>query len=130
VRQKAKNNNYFKLDYTFFENNDNPEFAQLLQNNKKKATKVLNDFLIGLKNEASDSKETSRIIYKFMLEQKITKKEEKQLKTRIADMFKIIGVGVPFMLIPGASLLIPFILKVAEKKGIDLYPSNFKGTKD
>jgi len=30
------------------------------------------------------------------------------------------------MIIPGATLLIFFILKAAEKKGLDLYPSNFK----
>ena len=56
----------------------------------------------------------------------ITKEEEKHLKIQVYDVFKILGVGVPFMLIPGASIIIPFILKVAEKNGIDLYPSNFK----
>ena len=34
------------------------------------------------------------------------------------------------MLIPGSTLLIPFIVKVAEKKGIDLIPSNFKKNKE
>ncbi|WP_177219225.1 hypothetical protein [Lutibacter maritimus] len=49
------------------------------------------------------------------------------LKTRVYDILKKLGIGVPFMLIPGATLLIPFILKAAEKKGINLYPTNFNG---
>ena len=102
------------------------EFTLILIKNKKKVSKALVDFLIGVKNEASDTKETSRIIVKYLYQQKITKDEEKHLKVQVYDVFKILGVGVPFMLIPGASIIIPFILKVAEKKGIDLYPSNFK----
>ncbi|GEM_PF-590213 len=127
MHKKKGNKKKYEFDLTIFEDYNKFELSQLILKNKKKASNTINDFLIGLKNEATDSKETSRIIYKFLLEQKITKKEEKQLKTRVADMFKIIGVGVPFMIIPGATILIPFLLKIAEKNGIDLYPSNFNG---
>jgi len=116
-----------KLDLTVFEKNGKTEFAHLIKTNKRKTTKALNNFLIGVKNEATDSKEATRIIAKFVIKQSITKEEEKHLKTQVYDVFKILGIGVPFMIIPGATLLIPFILKAAEKKGIDLYPSNFKG---
>ena len=115
-----------KLDITIFEKNGKKEFAQLLRKNKLRTTRALNDFLIGMKNEAADTKEASRIIFKFITHQQISKDEEKHLKTQVADVFKMLGIGVPFMLIPGATLLIPFLLKAAEKKGIDLYPSNFK----
>ena len=127
MNQKEENKKKFNLDLSYFEENDKKEFSQLILKNRGKASKALNEFLIGLKNEANDSKETSKIIYKFVLEQKITKTEEKKLKTKMADMFKIIGVGVPFMIIPGASILIPFLLKIADKNGINLYPSNFNG---
>ncbi|MCF6182208.1 LETM1 domain-containing protein [Lutibacter sp.] len=129
MSQKEENKNKLIIDLSVFEADNKKEFSQIIIKNKKKVTKVLIDFFDGLKNEATDSRETSRIIYKFILEQKITKAEEKQLKTKVADMFKIIGVGVPFMIIPGASILIPFLLKIAEKNGIDLYPSNFNGKK-
>ena len=118
-----------RLDVTVFEKNGKKEFAQFIRKNKLRTTKALNDFLIGIKNEALDSKEASRIIFKFITKQHISKEEEKHLKTQLADIFKILGIGVPFMIIPGATLLIPFILKAAEKKGIDLYPSNFKAQK-
>jgi len=121
-----KENPYKKIDVTIFETNGNKEFAQIIQKNKLRANKALSDFLTCIKNEAIDTKEASRIILKFVTQQKITKKEEQHLKTQVYDIFKILGIGVPFMLIPGSTLLIPFILKAAEKKGIDIYPSNFK----
>lgn len=119
-----------KLDISVFEKNGKKEFAQLIKKNKLRTTKALNDFLIGMKNEAVDTKEATRIIYKYISQQHISKEEEQHLKTQVADVFKIVGIGVPFMIIPGATLLIPFILKAAEKKGFDLYPSNFKSTKN
>ncbi|MCF6169159.1 LETM1 domain-containing protein [Lutibacter sp.] len=118
------------IDVSIFEKNGKSEFAQLIKKNSLKTSKALNDFFVGVKNEAIDTKEASRIIYKFILEQNITKEEERHLKIQVYDLFKILGIGVPFMLIPGATLLIPFILKVAEKKGMNLYPSNFKGKKN
>ena len=121
-----KDHNKTRLDLTIFESNGKIEFFQVVKRNRFRAAKALNVFLIGIKNEASDSKETSRIIIKYISNQKISKTEEKHLKTQVYDVFKILGIGVPFMLIPGATLLIPFLLKAAEKKGIDLIPSNFK----
>jgi hypothetical protein len=115
-----------EIDLTIFEKNGKFEFVQIIKTNKLKTTEALNRFLVGLKNEANGSKESSRIIVKYVSTQAITKEEEKHLKTQLSDVFKILGIGVPFMLIPGSTLLIPFLLKAAEKKGIDLYPSNFK----
>ena len=115
------------IDITIFESNGKKEFARIVKRNKHKTIRALNLFLVGIKNEADDTKETSLIIYKFISQQKITKKDEKHLKNQVYDIFKILGIGVPFMIIPGATLLIPFIIKVAEKKGIDLVPSNFRG---
>jgi len=126
----SNNKQQQEIDISIFEKNGKNEFVNIVKKNKYKTTKALNDFFIGVKNEATDTKETTRIIVKFMSHQKITKKEEKHLKTQVFDVFKILGIGVPFMLIPGATLLIPFILKVAEKKGVDLYPSNFKTKQD
>ena len=115
------------IDVTIFENNDKKEFARIVKRNKHKTIRALTHFLVGIKNEADDTQETSLIIYKFISQQKITKKDEKHLKNQVYDIFKILGIGVPFMIIPGATLLIPFIIKIAEKKGIDLVPSNFRG---
>lgn len=119
-------NKKIKIDLTIFEKNGQKEFVQIIKTNKLRANKALNDFFNGVKNEAVDTKETSRIIVKYVSTQKISKTEEKHIKTQVYDMFKILGIGVPFVFIPGATLIIPFLLKAAEKKGIDLIPSNFK----
>jgi len=124
---KSEKKEHLNIDLAIFDNNGRTEFAQIIRKNRLKTTRVLNNFFTGVKNEAQDTKEATRIIFKFVSEQEITKEEEKHLKKQVYDLLKIIGVGVPFMIIPGATLLIPFIMKVAEKKGIDLYPSNFKG---
>jgi hypothetical protein len=113
-------------DLAIFEKNGKTEFAQIIRNNRRKTTKALNFFLNGVKNEAIDTRETSIIIVKYLATQRISKEEEKHLKLQVQDLFKILGIGIPFMVIPGATLLIPFILKAAQKKGIDLIPSNFK----
>ena len=119
--------NILKLDVSIFENNGKKDFAKIIKNNKAKTIKAFDFFMDGIKNEAADSKETRRILAHYIVKQKITKEEELHLKLRVYDILKKLGIGIPFMLIPGATLLIPFILKAAEKKGIDLYPSNFKG---
>ncbi|MDV7187507.1 hypothetical protein R3X25_09465 [Lutibacter sp. TH_r2] len=121
-----RTNKKIRIDLTIFEKNGQKEFVQIVQKNKLRANKAMNDFFRGIKNEAVDTKETSRIILKFVATQNISKIEEKHIKTQVYDMFKILGIGVPFVFIPGATLIIPFLLKVAEKKGIDLIPSNFK----
>ena len=82
-----KENHFKKIDVTIFENNGNKEFAQIIQKNKLRANKALSDFFTGVKNEAIDTKEASRIILKFVTQQKITKKEEKHLKTQVFDIF-------------------------------------------
>lgn len=119
-----------KLDFSFFEKNGKIDFVKIINKNKEKTSQAFSLFIIGVRNEANGSKESSRIIYKYASTQKITKEEERHLKTQFYDLFKIMGIGIPFVLIPGATLLIPFILKAAEKKGVDLYPSNFNGKKE
>lgn len=36
------------------------------------------------------------------------------------------GIGICFMLIPGSTLLLPFLIKLGNKRGINLLPSAFK----
>jgi len=53
----------------------------------------------------------------------LTEEEEHALKTELSDALKILGIAVPFVLIPGASIVMPIIIKVAEKHNINLLPS-------
>ena len=85
-------------------------------------------FLKGLRIEGQAEKEAALIICKYIREGKISEEEEHILKTQLSDSFKIIGIGVPFLLIPGASILMPIIVKVASKHNIELMPSAFKAS--
>ena len=82
-------------------------------------------FLIGIRKECDGDKEAVFIIRKYLREGKISEKEDEVLKTQLMDSLKIVGIGIPFVLIPGASILMPIILKVAHKHNIELMPSAF-----
>lgn len=80
-------------------------------------------FLSAAHQEGKNSKEAIIIIRKYVTTGKITHEEENMLKLQLADTLKIVGIGVPFVLIPGASVIIPIVIKVARKHNIDLLPS-------
>ena len=82
-------------------------------------------FVRGMKEEAKGTKEAAEIVGKYMKEREITPEEEKILKAQLWDTLKIVGVVVPFILIPGASIIIPILIKVAQKHNIELMPASF-----
>ncbi|MGY5353131.1 hypothetical protein ACXGQW_11355 [Wenyingzhuangia sp. IMCC45533] len=101
-------------------------FKQFINRNRLMVSEALDLFFRGLKNEAIDTKKTRIIIQAYLLSGKISKEEEKFLKSYTLDLLKVAGIGIPFVFIPGASIIIPFVLKAAERRNIDLMPSNFK----
>jgi hypothetical protein len=82
-------------------------------------------FLHSMRIEYEGTREASLILEKYMKEGKITDDEEKVLKMQFVDSLKMAGVVLPFVLIPGASILMPILIKVAEKHNIELLPSAF-----
>ena len=82
-------------------------------------------FLQGVKTEYAENKEAVIIIRKYIAEGNISDDEEHQLKTQLMDSLKIIGIAIPFVLIPGASIVLPILIKVAGKHNIELMPSAF-----
>jgi len=63
------------------------------------------------------------VIKKYIHTGTITSEEEHLLKLQVADTLKIVGIVVPFVLIPGASIIMPIIIKVAQKYHVNLMPS-------
>lgn len=88
----------------------------------------LKAFLESCKQESSETKEAGLIIAKYAKYGKITEEEEGKLKQQLQDVAKIAGIGIPFAVIPGASLLLPLLIKVAQEHEIDLLPSAFAST--
>jgi len=95
----------------------------------KKIEENIHLFLLNVKKQAANTKEAGSVIEKYLKEGEITDEEEKILQTQLWDSLKIVGVVIPFVLIPGASLLMPLILKVAEKNDIELLPTAFQSEK-
>lgn len=104
-------------------------FKAFIHKNRSKVSLALDIFFNGLKVGAKDTKKTTQIIQKFATKDGIDKDDEKFLKTYVGDVLKLVGIGIPFVLLPGATLIIPFIIRAAEKRNIDLIPSNFKNSK-
>lgn len=83
-------------------------------------------FLHGLKGQYSETKGTALIIQKYMVKGSLTEEEEHELKQGLVDSLKMAGVMVPFVLVPGASIIMPILIKVASKHNIELMPSTFR----
>ena len=118
------------LDFSFFDKKGYKNFGAKMKLNSEKSSKEFRYFLKNLSNEAKETKKASLLIVKFLKNGSLTKDEEKELKLQFYDLLKIMGVGVPFFMIPGSTILIPFIMKLAEKAGIDIIPSSFKKKED
>ena len=123
---KEENDKTEEIDFSHFETKETWEFSEKLRKHGTKATEVMKTFISKMGTEAKETHEASKIIVKFLKEGKVNKEEEHELKTQIYDLFKMAGIGIPFMLIPGSTLLMPFLIKLANKRGIDLLPSAFK----
>jgi len=123
---KEENDKREEIDFSYFETKETWEFSEKLKTHGTKATEVMKNFVFKMGTEAKETHEASKVVVKFLKEGKVSKEEEHELKTQIYDLFKMAGIGIPFMLIPGSTLLMPFLIKLAKKKGINLLPSAFK----
>ena len=93
--------------------------------NHKEFKDNIKKFFKNVKNEAIETKDAAKIIEKHLKGEDVTEEEEKLLKEQIYDILKIAGIGIPFALIPGASILLPIIIKFANKYNINILPSSF-----
>jgi hypothetical protein len=50
-------------------------------------------------------------------------------RNQMLDVIKILGIGIPFTVIPGSSLLLPLVIAIAKKYKIDILPSSFRDEK-
>jgi hypothetical protein len=82
-------------------------------------------FLQGIKTEFDGDKEAIVIIRQYIKTGTISTEQDHILKTQLFDSLKIVGIGIPFVLIPGASILMPILIKVAAKHNVELMPSAF-----
>tara|TARA_Y200000002_G_scaffold375440_1_gene377720 strand:- start:879 stop:1265 length:387 start_codon:yes stop_codon:yes gene_type:complete len=118
------------LDFSFFDKKGYKDFASRLKLNSDKSSKAFRVFFKNLNNEAKETKQAGILILKYLKEGKLNKEEEKELKIQFYYILKIMGVGVPFFMIPGSTVLVPFLVKLAKKLGVDILPKSFKKKDD
>jgi hypothetical protein len=112
-------------DFAVLEEHGQKDFVSYLKKNRKKTAVAISTFAKNMSSEAKETKDASILIVKFMKDGKISAEEEKELRTQVYDLFKMVGIGIPFFMIPGSSLLLPFMIKVSKRFGINLLPSSF-----
>jgi hypothetical protein len=95
-----------------------------------KGEDIIKDFLHKSIQEIDETKEAGLIIKKYAQGGKLSKEEKHAVKVQFYDICKTIGIGIPFALIPGASLILPFLVKIADKHGIHLLPTSFSDDAD
>ena len=118
-----------EFDISILEKEGKIEFSEKIIIHKEKASKAFQELIINIKTEATETQVASKILVKYIREGNVSKAEEKELRTQVYDILKVLGIGVPFALIPGASLLLPFLLKIAQKKGVNLLPTSLNNSK-
>ena len=79
--------------------------------------------VLSIHKEEENVKQVSIIIRKYLKTGTITDDDELLLKLQVCDTLKIVGIVVPFVLLPGASIILPILIKVASKHNINLMPS-------
>ena len=126
----SENEDNTEFDVSLLEKDGKTEFSKKIILHKEKTSKAFHEFVLNVKTEASETQVASKILVKYIKEGNVSKEEEKELRTQVYDLLKVMGIGVPFALIPGASLLLPFLLKIAQKKGINLLPTAFNDSKE
>jgi hypothetical protein len=84
------------------------------------------DFLKRLKKEGNETSEAAIILSRYAKGEEVSKEDMEKFRNQMVDVIKVLGIGVPFTIIPGSSLLLPLVLSIAKKYNIDILPSSFK----
>jgi len=91
-----------------------------------KGRESIKDFLHKASHEIHETKEAGIILKKYSHGHSLSKDEKRLIKQQVFDVLKSVGIGIPFFLIPGASILLPILISIAKKHNINLLPSSFE----
>lgn len=82
-------------------------------------------FMASFSQEMEETREAVSIVRKHVSGEDITEEEGEKLREQVYDILKMTGIGIPFALIPGASVILVVVVKLAKKRDINLLPSAF-----
>jgi len=95
----------------------------------KKGEEGLVEFWNKTKQEANETIEAEKIAKRYIEGKSITEVEKKALLSQIADLLKIVFIGIPFALLPGFSVIIIVLVKIGRKLNVNFLPSAFAPSK-
>ena len=87
---------------------------------------IILDFLKRIKKEGSETSEAVIILARYAKGEEVSKEDMDKFRNQMIDVLKVLGIGIPFTIIPGSSLLLPLVISIAKKYNIDILPSSFK----
>lgn len=81
-------------------------------------------FLSKLKDQFKHNKQARQILLNYSKDRNLSKEDAETLKIISKDILKMLGLG-GIIILPGGSLLMVFIFKLAKLLKIDVIPSQF-----
>ncbi len=85
---------------------------------------IIIDFLNKLGEEGKKTSEASIILARYAKGDKVSKEDMDKFRNQIVNVVKMLGLGA-FIIVPGSSILLPLIIKIAKKYNINILPSSF-----
>lgn len=86
----------------------------------------IKEFLHKAHQEIDDTEKAGVVLKKYAKGHKLTKEERALIKQQVFDILKSVGIGIPFVFVPGASILLPLLIRIGKKHNINFLPSAFK----
>ena len=83
------------------------------------------EFLLRFKQELEQSAEGTALLAKMATGENLTPDESTFLKNQLVDIGKVIPL-LGLIVLPGGSIAVMVLVKLAAKLGVDLLPSSFK----
>jgi hypothetical protein len=125
VVEKEKNRKFLQELNVFESTEQGKAFAGYLKTKRIKLVEAFDHFLKNLSVEAAETKEAALLLRKYAQTGHLTDEEGEIFRQQMYDVLKMLGIGIPFFLIPGASIILPILIKLADKLNINLLPSAF-----
>jgi hypothetical protein len=90
-----------------------------------KGKNSLNGFWLKTCLEATQTKQAGGICIKCVQGKEVTVEERKILWTQVIDIAKVILIGVPYIIIPGFTVVLIVLVKIGRKYKFNVLPSAF-----
>lgn len=75
--------------------------------------------------EARETRAALKLLKRQTRGDELSEEEERALKSQMFDVVKIVAVGIPFLVIPGASIVLTVLIVYLRRRNINILPSSF-----